>query len=444
MNAIILSVLLLFFFVYIRLNIIIAIILSALCGSLVTDLSLVQVWNAFLHGLGGGSVLAMNYALIGGFAYLLSQSGVIIYLLNIFLKRGYSDTSHCKLKYTILFIMLAASISSQNILPVHVAFIPLCIPPLLPLLNKLQVDRRRLVCIISFGLVATYMFLPFGFGYMFYNTLVIPQIENNGVNILPINITYIMLFPFLGMLCGLLIAVFFSYRNDRAYSRDNTESKQEIVHINNIVLSKQQKLSLSLSVLSFIILQVTLDSMAISAIVACIIMGIGSKKHWRQTNDAFFTGTRTMASIGIIMMVASGFAEVMKASGHITLLVQHIAEYSSNHSVALIIFCMLAAGLLVTLGIGSSFATVPILATIYVPVCQALNLNAGVILCLLATAAVLGDTGSLTSEVTLMTTSVLNQDGNHDHMRDTVIPTFLHFNIPLLIFGTLGCLYLMG
>jgi predicted histidine transporter YuiF (NhaC family) len=25
-------------------------------------------------------------------------------------------------------------------------------------------------------------------------------------------------------------------------------------------------------------------------------------------------------------------------------------------------------------------------------------------------------------------------DGQHDHMKDSVIPTFIHFNIPLMIF----------
>ena len=39
------------------------------------------------------------------------------------------------------------------------------------------------------------------------------------------------------------------------------------------------------------------------------------------------------------------------------------------HSKALAAFLMLLIGLLITLGIGSSFSTVPILAIIYVPLC---------------------------------------------------------------------------
>ena len=39
-------------------------------------------------------------------------------------------------------------------------------------------------------------------------------------------------------------------------------------------------------------------------------------------------------------------------------------------------------------------------------------------------------------------TSGLNADDQHDHIRDTVIPTFIHFNIPLLIFGWIAAMVL--
>ena len=36
----------------------------------------------------------------------------------------------------------------------------------------------------------------------------------------------------------------------------------------------------------------------------------------------------------------------------------------------------------------------------------------------------------------------LNVDGQHDHMRDSVIPTFIHYNIPLFIAGWIAALVL--
>ncbi len=57
-------------------------------------------------------------------------------------------------------------------------------------------------------------------------------------------------------------------------------------------------------------------------------------------------------------------------------------------------------------------------------------------------AAALGDAGSPASDSTLGPTSGLNMDGQHDHMKDSVIPTFIHFNIPLMIFGWIAAMVL--
>ena len=96
---------------------------------------------------------------------------------------------------------------------------------------------------------------------------------------------------------------------------------------------------------------------------------------------------------------------------------------------------MLAVGLLVTMGIGSSFSTVPIIATLYVPLALQLGFSPMATAVLVGTAGALGDAGSPASDSTIGPTAGLNADGQHDHIRDTVIPTFLHYNIPMIIFG---------
>ena len=54
----------------------------------------------------------------------------------------------------------------------------------------------------------------------------------------------------------------------------------------------------------------------------------------------------------------------------------------------------------------------------------------------------LGDAGSPASDSTLGPTSGLNIDGQHHHIWDTVVPTFLHYNLPLLAFGWLAAMTL--
>ncbi|MFZ8101129.1 Na+/H+ antiporter NhaC family protein, partial [Staphylococcus arlettae] len=39
-------------------------------------------------------------------------------------------------------------------------------------------------------------------------------------------------------------------------------------------------------------------------------------------------------------------------------------------------------------------------------------------------------------------TAGLNVDGQHDHIRDTCIPNFIFYNIPLIIFGTIAAMIL--
>ena len=51
----------------------------------------------------------------------------------------------------------------------------------------------------------------------------------------------------------------------------------------------------------------------------------------------------------------------------------------------------------------------------------------------LSAAAALGDAGSPASDSTLGPTSGLNADGQHNHIWDTCVPTFIHFNIPLML-----------
>ena len=100
-------------------------------------------------------------------------------------------------------------------------------------------------------------------------------------------------------------------------------------------------------------------------------------------------------------------------------------------------------GLFITIGIGTSFGTIPILAVLFVPLCANIGFNIPQMVVLLAAAAALGDAGSPASDTTLGPTAGLNADGQHNHIFDTCIPTFLHYNIALIIFALIG-VYLLG
>ena len=144
-----------------------------------------------------------------------------------------------------------------------------------------------------------------------------------------------------------------------------------------------------------------------------------------------------MGYVAFVMLVAAGFALVLKQTGGIEVLVNAMLPFMQN-SRLIAVGLMLFIGLFVTMGIGTSFGTIPILAVLFVPVCSHLGFSPAATIVILAAAAALGDAGSPASDTTLGPTAGLNADGQHNHITDTCIPTFLHFNIPLIIFAILA------
>jgi hypothetical protein len=88
-----------------------------------------------------------------------------------------------KVKWLLIGLMLVVAVSSQNILPIHIAFIPLLVPPLLYVLTRLRIDRRLIACVITFGLITPYMFLPVGFGNIFLNEILLANVARAGVDV---------------------------------------------------------------------------------------------------------------------------------------------------------------------------------------------------------------------------------------------------------------------
>src|SRR5699024_4590410 len=119
--------------------------------------------------------------------------------------------------YFLIAGILAMSIMSQNIIPVHIAFIPLLIPPLLTVMTRLALYRRLIACVLTFGLVTTYMTLPVGFGKIILEDILLSNIERAGLDTSGINVVKVMAIPAMGMILGLLIATFVSDRKPRQY-----------------------------------------------------------------------------------------------------------------------------------------------------------------------------------------------------------------------------------
>ncbi|NIE76149.1 TRAP transporter large permease subunit [Pantoea sp. Ap-967] len=439
MNAVIAAVGIMLILSLSRVHVVIALIVGALVGGLVGGLGIEGTLKAFNGGLGGGATVALSYALLGAFAVAIAKSGMAHALadraLGMIDRQGHAEGG--KVKWLLIGLMLVVAVSSQNLLPIHIAFIPLLVPPLLYVLTRLRIDRRLIACVITFGLITPYIFLPVGFGNIFLNQILLANVARAGVDVSGVNVTQAMAIPAAGMFAGLLLAVFVSYRKKRDYDLARIEQVEQVsVQYNPLTLAVA-----GLAVAAAFFVQLWLDSMIVGAMVGFLIFSLSGIVRWRDTDDLFTEGMKMMAMIGFIMIAASGFAEVMKATGEVGSLVEAAAQWI-DHSKGVGALLMLLVGLLVTMGIGSSFSTVPILAAIFVPLCVQLGFDPLATVCIVGTAGALGDAGSPASDSTLGPTSGLNVDGQHHHIWDTVLPTFIHYNLPLLAFGWLAAMTL--
>src|SRR5690606_23898106 len=154
MNAVVIAVAVMLVLSLCRVHVVVALILGAVTGGLVGGLGLEATLEAFQNGLGKGANVALSYALLGAFAVAIAKSGLAIALADRALGRisQRNEAGHGLLKIMLLGVILAVALSSQNILPIHIAFIPLLIPPLLMVMAKLNLDRRLVACVLTFGL----------------------------------------------------------------------------------------------------------------------------------------------------------------------------------------------------------------------------------------------------------------------------------------------------
>jgi predicted histidine transporter YuiF (NhaC family) len=329
-----------------------------------------------------------------------------------------------------MFLVIIALVAccSQNVIPVHIAFIPILIPPLLKMMNNMKLDRRAVACSLAFGLKAPYISLPFGFGLIFHG-LIAKHMESNGITVATSQVWHGTWPLGLSMILGLVVG-WFIFRKDREY-------EDRPIPGQTLDLSKELNMEASHWVTLFAALMVLAinlytGSLPLGALAGIVVMVVGRAIKLQDFEVIVGNGVRIMGLIAFVMLVAAGYSEVIKATGGVNHLVEaSVAVVGNSKFIAAVM--MMIIGLVVTIGIGSSFSTIPVIATLFVPVCMRMGFSPMGCVMLIAAAAALGDAGSPASDTTLGPTSGLNADGQHDHIWDTCVPTGILYNTPLAL-----------
>lgn len=429
MNPIVVSVIVMSVICLLKMNVLLAVIVAALVGGTIGGMSIEDTVGSLINGMGGNAETALSYILLGALAVAIGRSG----LAGVASRKITQVVGNKKIAF--VFLIAFVSCFSQNLIPVHIAFIPILIPPLLVLMNHMNLDRRAVACALTFGLKAPYVSLPVGFGLLFM-TIIKDQMVANGVDVAIQDIASVMWIGGASMLVGLVLAVFF-YARDRHYEDLPVIGADE--NPDDVTMTKECWLALLGAAVAFAA-QLYFQSLPIGALCSLFVMLITGCIKWKDMDTMMDGGVRMMGFIAFVMLVAAGYANVLRETQSVQSLVEATTSVIDTKFAGAVL--MLAVGLLITMGIGTSFGTIPVIASIYIPMGFELGFGVPAIILLIGIAAALGDAGSPASDSTLGPTSGLNADGQHNHIWDTCVPTFIFYDITLMVGGVIGALML--
>ena len=215
LNPVVVAVVLLCVLCLLKINVLLSMLVSLFVAGLVGGMGVAAIKDSLLAGLGGNGETALAYVLLGTLAACMATTGITEILSKKIAKVVGGN------KWILLLTLLIIACLSQNLIPIHIAYIPILVPPLLVLMNKMKLDRRGVACTIAFGHKAPYIAVPFGFGLIFM-TIIRDNINQNvkedwGWNVTVGDITAVNWILAVAMLIGLAIAVFITYRKPREY-----------------------------------------------------------------------------------------------------------------------------------------------------------------------------------------------------------------------------------
>lgn len=438
-NPVLISVIVMVGLSLVKLPVILSLLFASLVGGLMSGMGFGGTMEVLIGGMAGNANTALSYVLLGALAAAMEMTGAARVLS---VKIGNVTRGN---QFVLVALVLLVSMASGTVIPVHIAFIPILIPPLLSAMNKMKMDRRMLAVTFGLGLKVTYLTIPIAYGAIFHG-LIKDSMAVAGVEVALSDIWKVNWIGGVAMVIGFILALL-RYRKPREYAM------AEPGEIGGPVVMGEGEASVAdvkiepahmfavLAGIAALVVQLMTGSLPLGALAGLTIMIVSRSIKWDQIEEMLNGGIKMMGLIAFVMLVAAGYATVINETGGVPALVDStVAVLGSSKLVGATV--MVVLGLLVTLGIGTSFGTVPVIAAIYVPLGLGLGFSVPSIILLISVAAVAGDAGSPASDTTLGPTSGLNADGQHDHIWDTCVPQFITYNIPLMIAGVVGAMML--
>lgn len=432
-NPILVSVIVMTVLCLLRMNVYFAIIIATLVCGLMGGASIGETMSMFVAGLAGDSDGMVTRLFLGCVAACMVASGlgdVLAPRVSKILKGR---------PWVMIVGLCVVAVACETIITFGSSFCLILIPPMLAVFNNFKTDRRMAVTAIMAGLQMGYVCVPIGYGAMFQG-IVADAMAANGVTGLNYMDVAAAAWPVGIAMIGSVVMVALLYRKPREYKPvpgitapaegqaalpEGTMPPWETKHTLAIVSA------ITAPIVQFVTGDLKLGGMA--AIILLCVLGVVKYKDLASLADK---GMLDMALVTFIMAAGAGYANVSKTVGDVVGLVNNTSSLIGGSKI-MGAFIMLLLGLIVTMGIGTSWGTVPIVAVIMVPLGLEMGFSIPAIIMLICAAAALGDSGSPASDQTVIPTATFNLDGQHDHIWDTCVPSFICCNFPILVVCTI-------
>lgn len=121
LNPVVLAVITLCVLCLCKVNVLLSMLVSLFVGGLFGGLGLEGTMSSLLVGLGGNGETALAYILLGTFASCMAYTGITDILSKKISKVVGTN------KILLIAILTLIACASQNIIPVHIAYIPILI-----------------------------------------------------------------------------------------------------------------------------------------------------------------------------------------------------------------------------------------------------------------------------------------------------------------------------
>ena len=432
-NPIVISVIVLVAMCLLKVNVFLAIIISSLLCAVLGGASLVEGITVFYENMGNDNRMVLFLLLLGVLAATMQYNNVG----EVLAPRVAKLVGRKVWLFPIVLTLLAILV--ETFVLIGVSFLLVIVPPLLRLLNDYKIDRRLLVITTCCGLQMGYCCFPVGYGLAFMG-IIQNSMAENGMEVSIDQIWKANLVIAIAMIIA-IIGAMIKYRKPREYRGEDGQSAvlqaEKDFNEKELPPIEFKHIACLIAAASVVVVQLTTDSMPLAALTMILILVVTGAIKFKDFDSVFMKGIMTSVYVCLVLMAAVAFAAVSQEFGHIDELIAASADLIGGSKVFGAFF-MLILGLIITMGIGSSFSTVPIVATVLVPLGIHLNMSPAAVIMLVAASGALGDSGAPSSNQTLIPTNAFNIDGQHDHIKDSCIPSFLFVNIPLIIVCTIA------